>query len=248
MRATRYCRVLRVDRDAGNDGALRHFGSGARLILACIRQSGPFRFPDLTGSRLCANWGAAVDDAFPDPFLLVRPTGTPWNDAFNQQALRTLGHFNKRWAKFFRAHPLVKEDRDVTAANLARYHVVLFGDSGSNRLIAKFQGKLPLQWTRETVVLGGQTYPAKEHFPAMIYPNPLSPTKYVVLNTGLTITDREYNGDYGLPQWGDYAIVKVRDGANVPGLGDGRPVRRKLENFPGAELAIRVYRSAKQRC
>ena len=30
-----------------------------------------------------------IDDAFLDPFLLVRPTGTPWNDAVNQQALRS---------------------------------------------------------------------------------------------------------------------------------------------------------------
>ena len=40
----------------------------------------------------------------------------------------------------------------------------------------------------------------------------------MVLNTGLTIADREYNGDYGMPQWGDYAIVKVKDGADVPEL------------------------------
>ena len=50
----------------------------------------------------------------------------------------------------------------------------------------------------------------------MIYPNPLSPAKYVVLNTGLTIEDRGYNGDYGTPLWGDYAIVKVKPGADVP--------------------------------
>jgi hypothetical protein len=52
----------------------------------------------------------------------------------------------------------------------------------------------------------------------MIYPNPLNPSKYVVLNTGLTITEREYNGDYGMPQWGDYAIVTVKDGSDMPDL------------------------------
>jgi hypothetical protein len=159
-----------------------------------------------------------IDDAFLDPFLLVRPTGTPWNDAVNRQALRTLARFDRLWAKFSRGHPLVKDDRDVTPADLARYHVVLFGDPGSNRLIAKLQGKLPLQWTKETVTFGGQSYPAKENFPAMIFPNPLNPAKYVVLNTGLTIADREYNGDYGMPQWGDYAIVKVKDAGDVPDL------------------------------
>jgi hypothetical protein len=46
----------------------------------------------------------------------------------------------------------------------------------------------------------------------------LHASKYLVLNIGLTIVDWEYNGDYGLPQWGDFAIVKVKEGANVPDL------------------------------
>src|SRR3982750_3963257 len=99
---------------------------------------------------------------------------------------------------------------------MAKYHVVLFGDPGSNRVMAKRLPKLPVQWTKETVTLGGQSYAATENFPAMIYPNPLNGAKYVVVNTGLTIADREYNGDYGMPQWGDYAIVKVKGGADVP--------------------------------
>jgi len=46
--------------------------------------------------------------------------------------------------------------------------------------------------------------------------NSLNHAKYVVLNTGLTIDDRGYNGDYGTPLRGDYAIVKVKTGAAVP--------------------------------
>jgi pimeloyl-ACP methyl ester carboxylesterase len=159
-----------------------------------------------------------IDDAFLDPFLLVRPTGTPWNDAVTQQALRTLARFERLWAKYFRGHPFIKDDKDVTDADMAKYHVVLFGDPGSNRLTARVISKLPVKWTKEAVTFAGQSYPAAENFPAMIYPNPLNPSKYVVLNTGLTITDREYNGDYGMPQWGDYAIVKVKEGADVPDL------------------------------
>jgi hypothetical protein len=159
-----------------------------------------------------------IDDAFLDPFLLVRPTGTPWNNAVNQQALRTLAHFRKQWGKYFRGHPLVKDDKDVTVADMSKYHIVLFGDPGSNRVMAKVMAKLPVQWTKESVTLAGKSYPANENFPAMIYPNPLVYGKYVVLNTGLTIPDSEYNADYGMPRWGDYAIVKVKDAADMPDL------------------------------
>jgi hypothetical protein len=159
-----------------------------------------------------------IDDAFLDPFLLVRPTGTPWNDAVNRQALRSLVRFQRMWGRFFRGHPFIKDDQDVTAADLTKYHLVLFGDPGSNKWIAKLNSKLPVKWTRDTVELGAQSFSAKDSFPALIYPNPLNPARYVVLNTGLTIEDRGYNGDYGTPLWGDYAIVKVKDGAEVPDL------------------------------
>jgi pimeloyl-ACP methyl ester carboxylesterase len=162
-----------------------------------------------------------IDDAFLDPFLLVRPTGQPWNDAVNQQALRTMAHFDLMWAKYFRGHPFVKDDKDVTEADFAKYHVVLFGDPGSNQWIAKLNGQLPFTWTRQNVTLGGRTYAANENYPAMIYPNPLNPAKYVVLNTGLTIEDRGYNGDYGMPMWGDYAIVRAKAGTPAPDLVTG---------------------------
>jgi hypothetical protein len=111
----------------------------------------------------------------------------------------------------------------VTDADLAKYHVVLFGDPGSNKLIArlltgKLAGKLPVKWTKDTVTMAGRDFSAKENFPALVYPNPLNPAKYVVLNTGLTIEDRGYNGDYGTPLWGDYAIVTAKEGAEVPDL------------------------------
>ena len=78
-----------------------------------------------------------IDDAFLDPFLMVRPTGKPWNEEVNQQALRTMARFDRMWGRFFRGHQFVKDDKDVTEADFAKYHIVLFGDPGSNKWIAK---------------------------------------------------------------------------------------------------------------
>ena len=33
-----------------------------------------------------------------------------------------------------------------------------------------------------------------------------------------SVPEREYNGDYGMPQWGDYAIVKAKPDSEVPDL------------------------------
>ncbi len=157
-----------------------------------------------------------IDDAFLDPFLLVRPTGTPWNAAANQDALRRLEHFDHMWAMDYRAHPRIKDDKDVTAEDFAKYNVVLFGDPGSNKWIAKVAGSLPLKWTKQSITVAGSSYPSGENLPVLAYPNPLSPHHYVVLNTGLTIADNDYNGDYAMPRFGDIAILKITDTAEPP--------------------------------
>ena len=213
LRETESSRELRID------GQRLAVTPGPELTLArtggawALAPNGPapglHKSPGLQGP---------IDDAFLDPFLLVRPTGKPWHEEVNQQALRSLERFRRLWGKYFRGHPFIKDDRDVTPADLTQYHLVLFGDPGSNLWMAKLQDRLPCQWTPETVRLGGRTFSAADSFPALIYPNPLQPTKYVVLNTGLTIDDRGYNGDYGTPLWGDYAVVKVKPGAAVPDL------------------------------
>jgi hypothetical protein len=111
----------------------------------------------------------------------------------------------------------VKNDQDVSDEDWKRFHVVLFGDPGSNKLIAKILGKLPLKWTRQTITLGDKTFSAAEHIPALIYPNPLNPAHYIVLNSGLTVEDRDYPAsDYLTPRLGDFAIIKVKDAPGMP--------------------------------
>jgi prolyl oligopeptidase family protein len=213
LRETGHAKEIRID---GQDLKVK---SAPEIALA--RNGGAWKVDTHgkpAGLRKTHALQGPIDDAFLDPFLIVRPTGTPWSEEVNRQALRTLARFDRMWGRFFRGHPFVKDDKDVTEADLAKYHIVLFGDPGSNRWIAKLNGKLPVKWTRETVAMGAQSFSARESYPALIYPNPLNPAKYVVLNTGLTIEDRGYNGDYGTPLWGDYAIVKVKEGADVPDM------------------------------
>jgi hypothetical protein len=158
-----------------------------------------------------------IDDAFLEPFLIVRPTGTAWNLAANDQALRMLARFDRQYTLAYRGHMRVKDDKDVTVADFAKYHVVLFGDPGSNCWIAKLNGKLPpLHWTKETVALGHRSFPAAESVPALIYPSPLSADHYVVINSGLTAAWADWAGDFPTPRYGDFAIFKVKEGSDDP--------------------------------
>jgi len=158
-----------------------------------------------------------IDDAFLEPFLVVRPTGKPWNEAANKQALRILERFERQYSIAYRGHVRVKDDKDVSKDDLARYHLVLFGDPGSNRWIAKLNGKLPpLHWTKENVMLGARSFPAAGSLPALIYPNPLNPTHYVVINSGLTANWADWAGDFPTPRYGDFAVFNVSEGSDDP--------------------------------
>lgn len=157
-----------------------------------------------------------IDDAFLGPFLLIRPTGTPWNQPAHDQSLRILERFNRVYARYYRAHPRIKNDVDVTPADLGQYNVALFGDPGSNKWIARLHAKLPIKWTRDSIMVGPESFQSATHLPALIYPNPLNPSRYVVLNSGLTIDEREYHSDYSMPKMGDFAILKTQDGSETP--------------------------------
>ena len=69
---------------------------------------------------------------------------------------------------------------------------------------------LPLQWTAQEIAFDGKKYDAATHVPALIYPSPLSIDHYVVLNSGHTFHEPDYEKTNALlyPRLGDYAILK----------------------------------------
>jgi hypothetical protein len=85
---------------------------------------------------------------------------------------------------------------------------VLWGDPSSNQLLARIMDKLPLRWDAQGVQLANATYPADHHVPVLIYPNPLNPKRYVVLNSGFTFREYDYlNNARQTAKLPDYAII-----------------------------------------
>jgi len=216
-----------TDRAAGIDidGQKLKVKRGAEITLV-KNGSGwrPATSKDQAGLRKKHGLQGPIDDAFLEPFLCVRPTGTAWNAAVNEQTLREFAHFDRVHAKYMRGRVRVKNDTEVTDDDVKKYHLILFGDPGSNRLIARLHGKLPFQWTKEMITLADRSFPAAENVPLMIYPNPLAVSRYVVINSGLTVQDREYPAsDYLTPLYGDFAVLKVKEGpadVQIAGLFD----------------------------
>ncbi|HYV34225.1 MAG TPA: hypothetical protein VE988_00890 [Gemmataceae bacterium] len=161
-----------------------------------------------------------IDDAFTGPFLCIRGTGKPWSDRVHDYAEASLKRFQEEWAKYMRGDLPVKNDVDVTKEDIDWKNLILFGDPGSNSLVAKAMAKLPLVWTKEKLTIGDKMYDAQSHLPLMIYRNPLTRDRklvfhdrYIVLNSGHTFHADDFKGTNALlyPRLGDYAVLKLAD-------------------------------------
>ena len=122
-----------------------------------------------------------------------------------------------------RRHQGEERQRRCRRADIANYNLVLFGDPGSNSVIAKVVGSLPIQWTRSEITVGAQKFPTADHALVLIYPNPLNPQKYVVLNTGQTFSaNRITSGTEAVffPRLGDYAVLTTGGQTKMAGFFD----------------------------
>lgn len=152
-----------------------------------------------------------IDDAFMDSFLFVRPTGRALNAGVGTWVGGEMTRAVTEWRRAFRGDARVKDDDAVTASDLAAHTLVLWGDPQSNRLLAKIAGRLPVRWDANGVAMGGRTYPADSHVPVLIYPNPLNPKRYVVLNSGFTWREYDYlNNARQTPKLPDWAVLDIR--------------------------------------
>lgn len=163
-----------------------------------------------------------VDDAFMDAFLCVRPTGSAWHSATEQWAAKTLEVFSLNFAKWLRGDVRVKDDRAIAASDIADSHLILFGDPGSNSVIADIIGKLPIRWTKTEIAVGTRTFTAADHIPVLVYPNPLNPKRYVVINSGHTFGDADFRGTNAwlYPRLGDYSVLTAAGDVALSGFFD----------------------------
>jgi len=151
-----------------------------------------------------------IDDAFMDSFLMVRPTGPAFNDKVGAWASAEMKHAVDHWRKQFRGEPRIKDDAAVSDADIDEHNLVLWGDPSSNKILAKIADKLPIRWDRQQIKLGEATFAAEHHVPLLIYPNPLNPKRYVVLNSGFTFREYDYlNNARQVPKLPDFAVIDV---------------------------------------
>ncbi len=163
------------------------------------------------------NLQGPLDDAFTDAFVCVKGTGNAWSENLNSYANWSLARFEKEFDKWMRAKPLVVNDTDLTPDQILHKNLILFGDPGSNSQIAKIVEELPIEWTKGQITFGGESYSTDNHAVILIYPNPLNSSRYVVINSGMTMHEKDFKASNAwlFPKLGDHAVLRViqKDGA-----------------------------------
>ncbi len=163
------------------------------------------------GLRKRHNLQGPIDDAFMDRFIFVRPSGEAANAEAGKWAAAELERAIEHWRRQFRGTAIVKLDSEVTDDDIAGANLVLWGDPASNRLLAKIADKLPVTWKKGEITVGKKHFPAEHHGLVMIYPNPLNPDRYVVLNSGFTYREYAYlNNARQVPKLPDWAVIDLR--------------------------------------
>ncbi|NRA39679.1 MAG: hypothetical protein HRU15_16170 [Planctomycetes bacterium] len=112
------------------------------------------------------------------------------------------------WQRDRRATPLHKHSAAVTDQDIADSHLFLYGTPETNPLMKKVLASpdFPLQWNADS----GWTLfdiSSKSAVIGMIYPNPLNPQRYVVINGGWGFSGRSGGCHATLLDW---AVIKLR--------------------------------------
>jgi len=191
---------------------------GAKLDLV-RKKSGWFLEDGAQQPRKSPGLQGPIDDAFMDRFIVTLGRGKPQNPLAQKQAESLLEEFRTEWVKYMRGDFPFVEENAITQEMLKSAHLVVFGDPSSSRILGQAKPYLPFEWnqasfkwrrnpnpdgTKET------TKPDGDLLPAMILPNPLHPSKYLVINSGHTFHEKEFQGTNALlfSQLGDFGLWK----------------------------------------
>jgi len=166
------------------------------------------------------NLQGPVDDALMDSFLFVKPTSNFISSGVGAWVNSEMNRATKNWERQMRGNARTKRDTEITDADIRDNNLILWGCPRSNAVIKKIADQLPIKWTGSELSVGNQKYDPNKQVLIMVYPNPLNPERYIVLNSSLTYREFDYlNNARQTPKLPDWAVVDLSEPADdyLPG-------------------------------
>ncbi len=100
------------------------------------------------------------------------------------EAEKTLEQLKKfaDWGELPDVHFIIKPDTGVSDKDIQNCHLVLFGDPGSNSVLARINDKSPVRFHGEKVLAATESFQAEDVAFKCVFPNPLNPERLVLWN------------------------------------------------------------------
>ena len=156
-----------------------------------------------------------IDDAFCERFVIVLPSRPARHGRVQRWIDRETEYLRSRWSRLMRGNVQVVMDRDLTDDQIETCNLICFGDFSSNRFLYNVAARLPIEWTREKLQIGEQTFDPVKHAPVFCYPNPMNPERYLVVNSGMTFREFSNNSNSRqiamLPDWAVLDVTSEDD-------------------------------------
>jgi hypothetical protein len=135
-------------------------------------------WPPLKRKGLCG----PAEEVFDTRFLVVQ--GTAGDSAQDTTLARQVAKWCEEWDAFADGLPPVKTDVEVTPEDVRECNLILFGTPQTNSVLARLADRLPVQIADHHFTVAGQTYEGPDLGLVLCYPNPLNPSRYVLIYSG----------------------------------------------------------------
>lgn len=89
------------------------------------------------------------------------------------------------WKSYANGDCKIKANIDISVQDILKYNLILFGNHRTNIFIAKIDKRLPIRLIDNGVMPGSKNIVGNNIGLIMIYPNPLNPNHYILLNSSI---------------------------------------------------------------
>jgi len=141
-----------------------------------------------------------ISDVINTPFAIVE--GTISGDAAMRRKCRQAALLLARhWKRVQHWSPRYFMDTEIAEADIARYSLILRGGPDNNLVVQKMKAKLPLEISKNKMVVDGRAFKASDAIIQMIYPNPLNADRYVVIMAANSVVGMSLAIPRHHPKW-----------------------------------------------
>lgn len=176
--------------------------------LSLKREGDQWKWGELTGLKKRPGIQGPIDDAFMSHFVVVPPDSEVSSPRLARWVDFERRHFASRWEALMRGKAVEYGAGELDSGDIESANLILWGDPGSNAMIAEIIDQLPIEWNEKEFTFRGKTYSTAEHVPSFIFPNPLNPKRYVVINSGLTFREgHDGTNSQQNPKLPDWAVI-----------------------------------------